>query len=347
MATYISEILYSDNAAKDFIEISVPTGTDISGYTIVIYDDTGSVSSTLTIGAYSSTTAGEDVYLIDKVEPSGFIGVGSTDAVALVDDTGTVVQFISFEGSTVTAIDGPASGMTSTDIGGSLSGESLETSDDGATYFVQATPNPGTIPCYAPGTLIDTPNGPRAAETLRPGDLVITRDHGPQPIRWTRSGHQPLERAEKAARPVLISAGALGVGLPAHDLIVSPQHRIIVGGCGQIEAFFASEALAPAKSLTTLRGIRHMMGKKKITWIHFACDHHEVVVANGCWSESLLLGPIVMQGLTARQRRALARAFAPSADPDYLNGPPARPCLKVGEVRRTLAKSSDRAVAAA
>lgn len=72
------------------------------------------------------------------------------------------------------------------------------------------------------------------------------------------------------ATPVLIAAGALGGNRPAQDLIVSPQRRVIVGGRGQLQGRFEAEAFAPAKSLTQLKGIRHLRDKTKITWIHFA-----------------------------------------------------------------------------
>jgi hypothetical protein len=145
--------------------------------------------------------------------------------------------------------------------------------------------------------------------------------------------------ADVDAKPVQIKADALGCNLPAQDLIVSPQHRIFVGGAGQLDGMFGSEAFVPAKSLTALPGIRHMKGKSRITWIHFACDRHEVVTANGCLSESLLLGPMVVNGLDATERRALTDIFGPAATPDAaLNGPLARECLKVGEVKRHIAK---------
>ncbi len=83
-----------------------------------------------------------------------------------------------------------------------------------------------------------------------------------------------------------------------------------------------------------------MKGKSKITWIHFACDQHEVVTANGCLSESLLLGPMVVKGLTADERQEVIDIFGPAPTPDAaLNDPPALECLKVGAVRRQLAKS--------
>ncbi|MFZ1469459.1 MAG: Hint domain-containing protein [Paracoccaceae bacterium] len=196
------------------------------------------------------------------------------------------------------------------------------------------------VPCYAPGTMIGTPDGPRAVETLRVGDLVTTLDHGPQPIRWVNRGQQPLEDVEADANPVLIAAGALGQGRPTQDLIVSPQHRMFIGGGGQLDSWFETESLAPAKSLTTLPGIRHMKGKQSITWIHFACDRHEVIIANGCLSESLLLGPMVVNGLTSVEWRELTAIYGAASTLDgALNGPAARACLKVDDVRRHIAKA--------
>ncbi|MEL7187340.1 MAG: Hint domain-containing protein [Pseudomonadota bacterium] len=196
-----------------------------------------------------------------------------------------------------------------------------------------------TFVCFADGTLIDTPDGPRAVEVLKPGDQVMTVDHGPQIVRWVRSSEHHLEDIESDAKPVLVKAGALGQLLPRQDLIVSPQHRILIGGAGQLNTVFSSEAFAPAKSLTGLPGIRHMKGKSRINWVHFAFDRHEVVTANGCLTESLLLGPMVVNGLNAIERRAVIDLFGPATALDAaLNGPPARECLKLGYVRRLISE---------
>ncbi len=341
MPGYISEFLHEGGGATDFVEVAVPTGTDTSAYTIVHYNSDGTVNATYSLGSVVSTSLGYDVYLVDSAT-AGLADIKSNEALALVDDTSTVLQFLTTEGNNVVATEGPANGLTSTNIGGTAGGESHQTNDGGSTYFAQTAPNAGTIPCYAPGTMIETRDGPRAVETLQPGDLVMTLDNGPQEIRWVRSGEVPLEEVEVDGKPVLIAAGSLGKDLPAQDLIVSPQHRILVGGHRQLQALFESEAFAPAKSLTSLDGIRHMKGKTKITWIHFACDRHEVVTANGCLSESLLLGPMVVNGMTAAERQAVIDIFGPAPTPDVaLNGPSARECQKVGAVQRLLAKCSD------
>lgn len=191
--------------------------------------------------------------------------------------------------------------------------------------------------CYGPGALIRTPDGDVPVEDLRVGDLVWTLDHGPQPIRWLRKGAYPLEGAEEHDRPVLIAAGALGVGRPSRDLIVSPQHRVLVGARNQLERLSDGEAFVPAKSLTAMRGVRHMKGKRAIVWTHFACDRHEVVMANDRLSESLLLGRMAMNKLSKSERRGMVSAFgARSMAHATFNGPVARPCLTVRDVRQRL-----------
>lgn len=339
MAAYFSEVGYQDNP-QNFFEVAVPAGTDVSGYSIAIYNGSGVLKGTMAFPAPDATLLGHDVYSFDEFTPGG-VQYGASEAIALIDDTGTVVQFVSFEGKTVTPSTGPAAGETSTSLGFLNSGQTFETTDDGASYYAQSAPNRGTIPCYAPGTMIDTPDGPRAVETLRAGDLVLTMDHGPRPIRWVRSGDHPLNDVGVDGKPVLIKAGALGAGRPTQDLIVSPQHRILVGGGGQLMQFFETEAFVPAKTLTGVPGIRHMKSKARITWIHFACDRHEVVMANGCLSESLLLGPMVLNLLTRGERRALMGIFETAVGASIaVNGPAARTCLKVAQVQRQIANGA-------
>ncbi len=165
----------------------------------------------------------------------------------------------------------------------------------------------------------------------------MTLDHGLQPIRWIHFHECPLDGVERTAKPMLIAAGSIGEGVPSQDLIVSPNHRILVGGSGQLASDFDEEGLVAAKALTPLSGVRHMAGKRHIIWVHFACDRHEVVTANGCLTESLLLGPMVWQGLTAKERRDLEAIFgAKTAAKETLNGPPARVCLSVKKVQTTI-----------
>ena len=86
------------------------------------------------------------------------------------------------------------------------------------------------VVCFAAGTRIDTPGGPRPVEEIGPGDLVLTLDHGAQPVRWARAKPVPLDNRmrDKRNAPVRIRRGALGAGMPESEMIVTPQHRVLV-----------------------------------------------------------------------------------------------------------------------
>ncbi|MDP1861854.1 MAG: DNA/RNA non-specific endonuclease [Gemmatimonadaceae bacterium] len=123
-AVRISEIHYDNTGtdAGEAIEISGPAGTDVTGWTLVLYN--GSTGASYTpLQTFSGTipaTCGARGVLV-KTYPVNGIQNGSPDAVALVDAAGQVVEFLSYEGVFVAA-GGAANGMTSTDIGVSENG---------------------------------------------------------------------------------------------------------------------------------------------------------------------------------------------------------------------------------
>lgn len=148
-------------------------------------------------------------------------------------------------------------------------------------------PDPSTyVVCFANGTLLMTPKGDVAVEDLKVGDAVLTMDNGLQRIRWIgtmKCGH--LE----SHRPVVIRKGALGYGQPVHDLHVSRQHRVLIANADFALMFGASEVLVPACKLVGLPGIEFADHSTVQRYFHILFDQHEVLKANGAWSESLLL----------------------------------------------------------
>jgi len=147
--------------------------------------------------------------------------------------------------------------------------------------------------CFARGTMLDTPEGLRAIESLKAGDLVLTRDNGPQPIRWIGSRMITAKElsAHEKLRPIRIKAGALGAGTPAADLVVSPQHRVLVRSKVAIRMFGAAEVLVAAKQLLQVDGIDICDKPDEVEYFHMLFDRHEVVFANGAEAESLYTGP--------------------------------------------------------
>ncbi|TNF21131.1 MAG: type I secretion protein [Rhodobacteraceae bacterium] len=166
------------------------------------------------------------------------------------------------------------------------------------------------VPCFTPGTTIATPMGERLIEDLREGDRVITRDNGLQEVRWIGqsdlTGHQ-LARAPHL-RPILIQAGSLGDNLPEQDILVSPQHRILLTSEKAQLYFEEREVLVAAKHLTHLDGVDEV-GTLGVTYIHFMFDQHEVVLSNGAWTESFQPGDVTMQGMGDRQKSEIYELF--------------------------------------
>ncbi|MBE9635496.1 Ig-like domain-containing protein [Salipiger mangrovisoli] len=184
------------------------------------------------------------------------------------------------------------------------------TIEDGQGGYDTAYVTVEVMPCFTPGTLIATPQGERLVEDLKVGDRVITRDNGIQEIRWV--GRKELTGFELARqphlRPVLIQKGALGKNLPEHDLLVSPNHRVLVANDRTAFYFDEREVLAAAKHLTGLPGVDEVetMG---VAYIHFMFDQHEVVLSNGAWTESFQPGDYTLKGIGDEQREEIFALF--------------------------------------
>lgn len=175
------------------------------------------------------------------------------------------------------------------------------------------------ILCFARGTMLDTPSGQKAVEDLAVGDLVLTRDRGAQPIMWM--GSQPVMREtlerQPNLRPIRIKAGALGDNLPAADLIVSPQHRILVRSKIAQKMFGTIEVLVAAKQLLLLDGIDIAEDMESVEYFHIMFDRHEVIIANGAEAESLFTGPEAMKAVGPAAREEILTLFPQLADESF------------------------------
>ena len=193
------------------------------------------------------------------------------------------------------------------------------------------------IPCFTPGTLIVTDRGDVAVEALRPGDLVMTRDNGLQPLRWI--GQRRLSLADLIVqprlRPVRIAKGALGDGLPQRDMKVSPQHRMLVEGWRAEMLFGEAEVLVAATHLTGLAGVEQVL-TGGVTYVHIMFDQHEIVLADGTWSESFQPAQRMLDGMDDAQHEEMLAIFPELAGMDVAF-PAARLTLKAHEARVLLA----------
>ena len=183
---FVNELHYDNDGtdAGEAIEIAGPAGTDLTGWSIVLYNGSnGAAYNTTTLsGSIPDQQAGFGAVAIDY--PSNGIQNGSPDGLALVDPAGTVGQFLSYEG-VLTAVGGPADGMTSTDIGvaegsSTAAGLSLQLTGTGTTYgqFSWATPTASSFGAINAGQTFGEDGGGTDPEPIDPCTIATTHEIG-------------------------------------------------------------------------------------------------------------------------------------------------------------------------
>ncbi|MFX0542081.1 Hint domain-containing protein [Roseovarius sp. S4756] len=158
---------------------------------------------------------------------------------------------------------------------------------EGPSYAYSALATP---PCFTGSTLIDTPHGPTPIEDLAAGDLVITADHGPQPITWVRRVWLPAAVLARRPefRPIRIAKDAFGRGTPYRDTALSPQHRVMVGDWRAALFFGEDEVLVAAKKLVNDVTVTVDHNAGEVSYYHLAFERHEIICGDGLMSESYL-----------------------------------------------------------
>ncbi|SHI65301.1 Hint domain-containing protein [Wenxinia saemankumensis] len=138
---------------------------------------------------------------------------------------------------------------------------------------------------FTRGTHITMASGEqRPIEDLRVGDKVLTRDDGPQAIRWIG---QTTLRAVGDFSPIVIRKGTLH---NENDLVVSPDHRIFVWqrqdtlGAGRAEVLVKVRHLVNGTSVVQREG-------GFVDYFQLLFDEHQIIYAEGIAAESLLIDP--------------------------------------------------------
>ncbi|MCZ0811154.1 MAG: Hint domain-containing protein [Pseudomonadota bacterium] len=182
------------------------------------------------------------------------------------------------------------------------------------------------VPCFVAGTLIETAIGPKPVEAIRPGDLIVTRDDALQQVRWVgqRTVHADALAAEDRLRPIRIRRGALGGGLPQNDLLVSRQHRLLVTGERVLQVCGTDEALLPALRFLDWPGVDMVPPDGPVSYHHLLFDRHQVIIAEGTATESLLLAEEARNRLPLRALTEIDSLF-PGPDARRILANPARP----------------------
>jgi hypothetical protein len=197
-------------------------------------------------------------------------GLSTGDA---IDFANTVVTKAAIDGNTLTAT--LANGQTTNiTVAGSLPvGDSLQIQIDGkgGTEVV--------VICFMVGTMIRTPAGEVAVETLKRGDLVSTSDGRAMPVSWL--GRQTVSTVFADPRrvlPIRIRAGALGENVPSRDLLLSPDHAIRVD-----DVLIQAGALVNETSI-----VRETNVPQTFTYYHVELDDHSLILAENTPAETFV-----------------------------------------------------------
>lgn len=201
--------------------------------------------------------------------------------------------------------------------------------DDGAEMFDTRR---GVI-CFTPGTRIDTPDGPRLVEDLREGDAVQTMDSGIQHIQWVGKRRMTGARLYTMPylRPIRVRAAAFGLDRPDQELLVSPDHRLLLRGDAARALFNTPEVLVAARDLVNGHSVNVDMGLREVTYIHLLLPHHHVIRANGVETESFHPASAHFDALDDSDRRRLETARPELVDDPALYGAYARRTLSRSE----------------
>ncbi|MCI4678010.1 Hint domain-containing protein [Rhodoblastus acidophilus] len=133
--------------------------------------------------------------------------------------------------------------------------------------------------CFLAGTMIRTPDGEAAIETLKRGDLVLTSEVVAKPVNWL--GKQTVSRLfadPVRSLPIRVRAGALAQNVPVRDLLVSPDHALLVDG-----VLIHAGALVNGTSI-----VRETDMPQVFVYYHVELDDHSLILAENTPAETFV-----------------------------------------------------------
>lgn len=189
------------------------------------------------------------------------------------------------------------------------------------------------VMCFTNGTLMIAEHGDICIEDLMPNDLVLTKDHGLQPILWIAT--TPIETSRLICdieiRPILIRKDALGPNSPNRDTRVSPQHRVLFEGWHAELYFGEPEILVPAKALVDIGLAERDDSLKPISYVHILLQEHEILTGDGVKSESLMPAETTQSYISEAQSREITKLLPQYLENEVGMTKSARPAVSVRE----------------
>lgn len=293
---------------------------------ITVYADTAAFSAGTALYTYGPQNPGQTANVQSSVDGLGDTYIRFNANVLVSSDQGapSLSSLFVAPGSAIANANGNTifDHHTDIDLNGDGTIDPAPSLEDGNGEFNVGA---GIVICFAKGTMIETALGEKPVETLQAGDLVRTLDHDVQPIRWIGSARRP---ALGALAPVMIRKGVLG---NRRDLMVSPQHRMLLTGWRAELLFGECEVLASAKSLINDRDIVRVEGGF-VEYFHILFDHHEIIFAEGAPSESFYPAAMGAEALSKETRDEILALFPHLGATDFAGyGASARASLRFKE----------------
>lgn len=341
--------LFIDNTQDQF-------NTEMDGFTLTLtltIPVNSGVMNSIRIGIADVTDANYDSTVLIAANSVQTTLVAMDDTTTLFPDGSRILDLLTNDVNgtsgtlTITHLNGQA--VAAGDIVTLNSGQQIKLNADGTvtvlgdgdtevfnfTYGVESSTGQtdvgfvtvDSVPCFVAGTRIRTPEGEVAVEALRPGDLVLTKDEGAQPLRWI--GMRRVA-ATGAFAPIAIAADTFG----RHGALrLSPLHRVLIRDSLAELLFGEGEVLVAARDLVNDRTVRRIEGGE-VEYVHLLFDRHQLIWSEGLLTESFLPGPQTAHSFEAGIVAEI-RALFPEIDPATGAGysPAARRMLRPFEAR--------------
>ncbi len=213
---------------------------------------------------------------------------------------------------------------------------SLDNTVPGGYNVDNVTLNSTNAPCFCPGTMVATPDGDVAVETLAAGDVVLTAAGDVKFVRWVGRRAVATRFADPiTSMPVRIRAGALAHNVPVRDSLISPCHAVLVDG-----VLVQAGALLNGTSI-----VRETAMPETFTYYHVELADHALILADGMPAETFIDNIDRMAFDNWEEHAALAGSDAEIVAMDY---PRAKSARQVpAAIRARLAERAGTAVQAA
>ena len=299
---------YPPNSTKDLLISAHPDDTDPSSFEL---GDSYEIS-------WGGSGGGGLIANATVIRTDLFPGAGAVVVFEGTDENGALAQIV---------------WTPSFDLEGWYWGHYTPSANPGF-YVTDQGPTTYNHICFAADTRVETALGPRPVGGLRVGARLRTLDHGEQTLRWIG---RHSSAGIGAGAPVRLAPGVLGNARP---LLLSPQHRVLLGGPALARLAGTPEVLVPVKALLGRPGVS-LAPCRSVAYVNLLFDRHELIRAEGALCETLFLGPVA-RGVIATLAMRPGNGMAP-LPPGFTRvwdraRDGARPMLGPNAARRLLAR---------